>query len=98
MTENAYDMLNNLEPAVKKRLESTEIYQQFWAKRNELEEAAHDEFERSGRLTSGRIHLLRNDVEALGTQVLDEVKSVQFMLSEPSFEGFQSIRNRRITE
>ncbi len=92
MEAKFYDTLGDLEPEVKERLESTDMYQQFLLKRIELKKAASDEFKRSGRLTSDGINALRKDVEALGTQVLDEIRRSRLILNEPSFEDLQAMR------
>ena len=94
MDANICDALSDLDPEIKQRLELTDIYQQFLLKRAELDKLAHDEYARSGGLTSNKINALKKDVEALGTQVLHEIRRIRFMLNEPSFEDFQAIRNR----
>lgn len=89
-----FNYLNELDPEVKQQLVKTEAYQRFLFERARLEKMAAGEFERSGKLSTPEVVAQNNAVEALAMDVLDEIKSIQFMLHEPSFEDFQAMRSK----
>jgi 16S rRNA U1498 N3-methylase RsmE len=88
------DFLDVLDPEVKQRLVKTKIYQRFVFERARLEKAVMKEYEQSGKLTNPEIIEQDEVVEALGMDVLDEIKNIRFILNEPTFEDFQAMRSK----
>ena len=90
----AANYFDELDPEVKQKLVKTEAYQRFVFERARLEKMVMKEYALSGKLTNPEIIALNNEVESLGQTVLDEIKNIQFMLHEPSFEDLQAMRSR----
>lgn len=88
----SFNYLDELDPEVKQRLIKMEVYQRFVFERARLEKAVLKEYEQSGKLTNPEIIEQNEAVEALGMDVLDEIKNIKFMLHEPTFEDFQAMR------
>ena len=89
-----FNYLNEIDPEVKQQLVKTEAYQRFLFERARLEKMAAGEFERNGKLSTPEVVAQCEVVDAFGAKVLDEIKSIQFMLHEPSFEDFQAMRSK----
>ena len=89
-----FNYINEIDPEVKRQLVKTEAYQRFVFERARLEKIAEGEFERCGELGTPEVVAQSNAVEALAAKVLDEIKDIQFMLYEPSFEDFQTMQSK----
>lgn len=86
-----FNYLGELPLEVKRELEREEIYQRYVFERARLEKMVTKSLEETGQLTSPAIMGQNAIVEELGSAVLEKIKDIQFMQSEPSYEEFQEM-------